>query len=305
MTPRKLTDSDKQEILKLYRQPGETTLTLANRYGVSNSTISRILKSNLSDVEYEALVQQKRSARFPSSATETPAQPVTKSRISALDKTLDKEVTEQTTTLPTKRRQVRTSAEEISKPLRKTLPGEQLKLLEISPSGEYKSVSSLTDTASSSANTLKEMFGEDLLDQEEDFSDLEEDEEDEDIEDLEEDESDDYTPVPQEVRASATVQILPLSYASLPKICYLVVDRSAELITRPLKDFAELGQIPAQEIQQKTLPVFDNHRVARRFSNRSQRVVKVPDGQMLQKTSAYLQAKGITRLLIDGQIYSI
>lgn len=304
MTPRKLTDSDKQEILKLYRQPGETTLTLANRYGVSNSTISRILKSNLSDVEYEALVQQKRSARFPSSATETPAQPVTKSRISALDKTLDKEVTEQTTTLPTKRRQVRTSAEEISKPLRKTLPGEQLKLLEISPSGEYKSVSSLTDTASS-ANTLKEMFGEDLLDQEEDFSDLEEDEEDEDIEDLEEDESDDYTPVPQEVRASATVQILPLSYASLPKICYLVVDRSAELITRPLKDFAELGQIPAQEIQQKTLPVFDNHRVARRFSNRSQRVVKVPDGQMLQKTSAYLQAKGITRLLIDGQIYSI
>lgn len=301
MTPRKLTDSDKQEILKLYRQPGETTLTLANRYGVSNSTISRILKSNLSDVEYEALVQQKRSARFPSSATETAAQPVTKSRISALDK----EVAAQTTTLPTKRRRVRTSTEEISKPLRKTLPGEQLKLLEISPSGEYKSVSSLTDTASSSANTLKEMFGEDLLDQEEDFSDLEEDEEDEDIEDLEEDESDDYTPVPQEVRASATVQILPLSYASLPKICYLVVDRSAELITRPLKDFAELGQIPAQEIQQKTLPVFDNHRVARRFSNRSQRVVKVPDGQMLQKTSAYLQAKGITRLLIDGQIYSI
>lgn len=301
MTPRKLTDSDKQEILKLYRQPGETTLTLANRYGVSNSTISRILKSNLSDVEYEALVQQKRSARFPSSATETAAQPVTKSRISALDK----EVAAQTTTLPTKRRRVRTSTEEISKPLRKTLPGEQLKLLEISPSGEYKSVSSLTDTASSSANTLKEMFGEDLLDQEEDFSDLEEDEEDEDIEELEEDESDDYTPVPQEVRASATVQILPLSYASLPKICYLVVDRSAELITRPLKDFAELGQIPAQEIQQKTLPVFDNHRVARRFSNRSQRVVKVPDGQMLQKTSAYLQAKGITRLLIDGQIYSI
>ncbi|HIK26604.1 MAG: transposase [Oscillatoriaceae bacterium SKW80] len=299
MTPRKLTDSDKQEILKLYRQPGETTLTLANRYGVSNSTISRILKSNLSDVEYEALVQQKRTARFPSSATETAFKPITKSRISARQTGA-----EQATNLLTKKPRLRTSNEEISKPATKNLPGEQLKLLEISPSGEYKSVSSLTDTASSEANTLKEMFGEDLLEQE-DFEDLEEDEEDEDIEDLEEEESDDYTPVPQEVRASATVQILPLSYACLPKTCYLVVDRSAELITRPLKDFAELGQIPAQEIQQKTLPVFDNHRVARRFSNRSQRVVKVPDGQMLQKTSAYLQAKGITRLLIDGQVYSI
>ncbi|MGL5075437.1 MAG: transposase, partial [Waterburya sp.] len=56
---------------------------------------------------------------------------------------------------------------------------------------------------------------------------------------------------------------------------------------------------------QKTLPVFDNHRIAKRFSHRRERVIKVPDGRMLQKTSQYLQEKGITRLLIDGQIYSL
>ncbi|MBH8553457.1 helix-turn-helix domain-containing protein, partial [Nostocaceae cyanobacterium CENA357] len=44
---RKLTDSDKQEILKLYRETAETTSTLAERYDVSNSTISRLLKSTL------------------------------------------------------------------------------------------------------------------------------------------------------------------------------------------------------------------------------------------------------------------
>jgi hypothetical protein len=96
-----------------------------------------------------------------------------------------------------------------------------------------------------------------------------------------------------------------LSEASLPKTCYLVVDRAAELIVRPLKEFSDLGRIPAEEVQEKTLPVFDNHRVARRFSNRSQRVIKVPDGRMLQKTCSHLQAKGITRLLIDGQVYSL
>ncbi|HAZ49781.1 MAG TPA: hypothetical protein DDW76_37385 [Cyanobacteria bacterium UBA11369] len=84
-----------------------------------------------------------------------------------------------------------------------------------------------------------------------------------------------------------------------------MVDRAAELVVKPLKDFADLGLIPTEEVQERTLPVFDNHRVARRFSNRTQRVIKVPDGKMLQKVGDHLKAKGITRLLIDGQVYSL
>ena len=106
--------------------------------------------------------------------------------------------------------------------------------------------------------------------------------------------------------SSATlVQVLPLSEATLPKTCYLVIDRASELITRPLRDFGDLGQIPTQEVQEKTLPVFDNHRVARRFSTKRDRVIKIPDSKLLQKTRSHLQAKGITRLLVDGQVYSL
>ena len=99
--------------------------------------------------------------------------------------------------------------------------------------------------------------------------------------------------------------MLPLSDAAFPRTCYLVIDRTSELIARPLKEFSHLGTIPAEETLQKTLPVFDNHRIARRFSNRFQRVIKVPDGKMLQKTSSHLQAKGITRIIMDGRIYSL
>ena len=99
--------------------------------------------------------------------------------------------------------------------------------------------------------------------------------------------------------------MLPLAEASIPKTCYLVVDRAAELVARPLREFGELGQIPSDETQEKTLPVFDNHRVAKRFSNiRTQRVIKIPDSGVLQKAALHLQAKGITRLLIDGQVYT-
>ncbi len=64
-TVRKLTEPDKHEILKLYRETAETTSTLAERYDVSNSTISRLLKSTLPEDEYEYLVSLKRAARTP------------------------------------------------------------------------------------------------------------------------------------------------------------------------------------------------------------------------------------------------
>jgi hypothetical protein len=102
------------------------------------------------------------------------------------------------------------------------------------------------------------------------------------------------------------VEIMPLTPSDLPSQCYLVVERvSSELVVLPLKTFASLGQIPEEEGDLRTLPVFDNHRVARRFSRRNQRVIKVPDGNLLQTTRPYLKAKGITRLLIDGQVFAL
>ena len=145
---------------------------------------------------------------------------------------------------------------------------------------------------------LGEMLGEELVDIDDD-----EDEE-EDDDDWEADTEDNFN-YPHADAKDFDIEILPISAASFPRTCYLVIDRSAELIVRPLKDFADLGSIPAEEVKQKTLPVFDNHRIAKRFSHRRERVIKVPDGRMLEKTSRYLNAKGITRILIDGQIYSL
>ena len=65
MSPRKLTENDKQEILEQYRTSQATTSTLAKSYEVSSSTISRFLKNKLSSAEYEDLIQQKRLARTP------------------------------------------------------------------------------------------------------------------------------------------------------------------------------------------------------------------------------------------------
>ena len=333
---RKLTDPDKQEILKLYRETAETTSTLAERYGVSNSTISRLLKSTLPEDEYEYLVSLKRAARTPEGRAqvsyeqlpllsqpekepekELPSQEKATPRLKLPEISPQKPVVEERYPeeeeddededfAPSIRRvRRRSSAEE--KPKLRT--AKRLEIVEPKPLEISGVPSPILKDEVPEVTVIAQILGEDLLDEPDDLSDLDDDLDDDDYEDDyedEEDDLDDSTPLVTRRRVSeAPVQVLPFSAAQLPKSCYLVIDRSSELITRPLKDFGDLGQIPNLETLQRTLPVFDNHRVAKRFSTKRDRVIKVPDSKVLHKASTHLQAKGITRLLIDGQVYSL
>ncbi len=315
MSPRKLTESEKVDILKTYRETPETTSTLASRYSVSNSTISRLLKARLPASEYETLVQQKRAAagkgKMPLESSlerdgeegegweetegRSPSDGAGGSPLPTIAPPILTNLAAEAPHLPTppKLPQVRSRQEKLPAPvLNPLIPGLDLP----GTDSEFDDSDGEEEEYFAQASTLRELLGEDL--EEEDEDDLD------DEEDLEEG-------FYEMARLSlgggipTQIEVLPLSKAELPRICYLVIDRGAELITRPLKEFGELGQIPAAEVGERTLPVFDNHRVARRFSRRSQRVIKVPDSRMLPKTSPYLYAKGITRLLFDGQVYSL
>jgi transposase-like protein len=327
MSPRKLSEVDKSDILKLYRQPEETTSTLAVRYGVSNSTISRILKSNLEESDYETLIQQKRSNRTVSDESDpdtesTPlpvesaagAPPVVQPTPPSPEDTDEDTEPELSVSMSPdgRRRRKRSSVGSQATEEPEDTPTQlQLNLTTpVQTSDVEESEQPIDEMNPSQSRGFEELLDEDLMDLEDEDDDLDDDDlDDDDLDDDDwEDEPEDATSQ-KRIKASFDrdfkVQVLPLSEASLPRTCYLVVDRAAELIARPLREFGDLGRIPAEEVQEKTLPVFDNHKVARRFSNRSQRVIKVPDGRMLQKTCSHLQAKGITRLLIDGQVYSL
>ncbi|WP_044499481.1 transposase [Nostoc sp. PCC 7107] len=329
---RKLTDSDKQEILKLYRETAETTSTLAERYDVSNSTISRLLKSTLPEDEYEYLVSLKRAARTPEGRAQVNYEqlpllinkepeiepPQSESKPLELPKLKSQETIIEAEPEPDEdsedsnsaiRRVRKRSSAATEKPKPRLI-----KKLDIPPEQppEIPGLPSpILDEERPKVAAFAEMLGEELLDESEDLEDLDDDDLDDDDlddDDYEEDEDDFEESRPLVTRrrlGEAPVQVLPLSAANLPRTCYLVIDRSAELITRPLKDFGDLGQIPTLETQQRTLPIFDNHRVAKRFSTKRDRVIKVPDSRMLHKARTHLQAKGITRLLIDGQVYSL
>lgn len=338
MTPTKLSDSDKRELIRLYRQSNENTITLAKRYGVSSSTVRRIIQGALSEPEYEFLVQQKQK-RLPdrtsvSEPTEATTEPSADGEIAPVGVPLSESVPVQQSA-SNSRPTIRKRSGSVPEPVAELkIRGNVESDLDVSDVPDAPAAN-LADRSHRAVVTgeLKAMLPAEGLLAGEDFSDFEEDDEDEDEDEEDEDDLDDdfdedlededslfegsllgslssgesilFEGNAYELRGTGLIQVLPLSEASLPRICYLVVDRAAELITRPLKAFGELGQIPAAEIREKTLAVFDNHRVARRFATRNQRVFKIPDSSMLQKAAPYLRAKGITRLLIDGQVYSL
>ncbi|AFY95542.1 helix-turn-helix domain-containing protein [Chamaesiphon minutus] len=410
MSSKKITDADKLEIVDLYRQSGETTASLASRYGVSNSTISRLLKNSIPEAEYEVLIQQKRGSKANSDeesassdmpTTAVPQLPLTLAIESQPEpeevfapeidrtepvidtiKTDDRDLAEPPAiSSESEREPISTpasmSAEERAANQRRvrrrpsapvTIASEEpiatasqsatianidvppniadLVAAEVATSDDRDPIApvptktivppptsrtpvlrdiladskdryspppatiAVAETASDDneedgeeedVNALAAMFGEEIADGEDD--------DDDDDDDSEESTSSTYQQLDRNrflTEDRLHVQVTPLSQATLPRICYIVIDKFAEPIVRPLKDFADLGQISGDETQQRTLPVFDNHRVAKRFSNqRTQRVIKVPDSRVFQKTTSHLRAKGIVCLLVDGNIYSL
>lgn len=337
MAPRKLSDSDKQQITKLYCQPGETTSTLASRFGVSSSTVSRVLKQMLSDDDYAQLMQWKRSgergdlklsfeltsavnvaeetlpdeqpATHTEDPTEDPEEPPEAieepSRAAASKSISGRRSRRRTTATSTSESEdeqtllAQDAIEETEATVPTTSTSAEQNAKRLIKRSEQAEVLTPNDVADSdvAAWVSEGLEAESEYDADED--------EDEDWEEDWDDETDeDEEPIPPTPRQEE-LSILSFEDFTLKKPCYLVVDRLAELITCPLKEFAELGLIPEEEEQARTLPVFDNHRVARRFARRNQRIIKVPNALMLSKTQEYLQAKGITRLLFDGQVYAL
>ena len=98
---------------------------------------------------------------------------------------------------------------------------------------------------------------------------------------------------------------LPLTAGLLPTSVYMLVDKVVELDAKPLSDFPELGPLDETEQQRQGLCLYSSPRTAKRQCGRSQRVIKVPDTSVFERTSSYLLARGITRLVMEGTLIAI
>ena len=283
MTVTKLTIADKQEIVRLYCETDLTTNQLSEQYCISASTVLRLLQEFIPQDDYKQLVKQKqaRSKRVlkgPNSMEET-------SQLDLIDSAID-------FTSPYEYVPNNNAPDDKNDKLVVDMANTAIE--------EEEDIDDIEDVAPD------ELAGELVDDEFDDESELlDDDDEDNDGENTE---LGDITAVLDgahtKINPNISIVILPLVEADLPATCYIVIDRAAEIITRPLQDFKDLGKIPTHEQQSRTVPVFDNHRIARRFSNHTQRVVKFPS-ELIYSTHSRLAKRGITRMLFDGQVFAL
>ena len=343
MVRNKLSDQDQMTLVRLYRKSSLTATVLADYYEVSPSTITRLLKEAIPEQEYQELVSQKRSLARRKDVPELGVE-----HVEDILQLLDEEA-EQAASTP-EPDPILSPEEGIATEDAETQAidlGREDEEQQMTPAQPQAEISvGFTDEAEEDTGPEEDLdqgweeeeeeeeetdldssFDPEVLhDLEEEIEHSPQGEVDEDLdeygeEDYDDEEFDEEDEAETSQAPEQVFEILPLEDLELPHQCYVVVDRFDELTTRPLRDFmptdtvgSDAARFPAEMVSQaKTLPIFDNQRVARRFSQMSRRgnhpsqrnrVIQFP-GYLLDIVRSQLQSKGITHLLVDGQVYSL
>ena len=98
---------------------------------------------------------------------------------------------------------------------------------------------------------------------------------------------------------------IPISEVELPKIVYMIVDKKIELETKPLKDYAEWQFLSLNELNRKTIQIFDDIKNAKRFCSKEQKVIKVPNTDVFKVVAPILLSRGISRIVSGDKLISL
>ena len=90
---------------------------------------------------------------------------------------------------------------------------------------------------------------------------------------------------------------VPIAEVDLPKVVYMVVYKHIELETKLLKDYAVWDFLPEEDLNRKTIEIFFDIKIAKRFTNKEQKVIKVPNSDVFKIAAPILVSKGISRIV--------
>ena len=98
---------------------------------------------------------------------------------------------------------------------------------------------------------------------------------------------------------------VPISEVELPKIVYMIVDHKIELETKILKDYPEWQFLSSNELKRKTIQIYFDLKIAKRFCNKEQKVIKVPNTDVFKIAAKVLLSRGITRIVSPEHLISL
>ena len=96
-----------------------------------------------------------------------------------------------------------------------------------------------------------------------------------------------------------------ISEVNLPKLVYMIVDNKIELQTKYLKDYPDWQFLSKDELNRKTIEIYFDLKIAKRFCNKEQKVIKVPNTDVFKVVANILLKKGISRIVNSDKLIAL
>jgi len=115
------------------------------------------------------------------------------------------------------------------------------------------------------------------------------------------------TPLNCEIENSAQKDLssVPISEIDFPQVVYMIVDKKIELETKYLKEYPRWQFLSQEELNRKTIEIFLDMKIAKRFCNKEQKVIKVPNTDVFKIVAPILLKKGISRIVSEDKLISL
>ena len=108
-----------------------------------------------------------------------------------------------------------------------------------------------------------------------------------------------------ENNARKELSSVPIGEIEFPKIVYMIVSKNIELEIKFLRDYPEWEFLPNEDLKRKTIEIFFDLKIAKRFCNKEQKVIKVPNTDVFKIVSPILISRGISRIISAEKLIAI
>ena len=115
------------------------------------------------------------------------------------------------------------------------------------------------------------------------------------------------TPLNYEIESSPQKDFssIPIAEIEFPKTVFMVVDKKIELEIKYLKDFPNWQFLSNEELNRKTIEIFNDLKIAKRICNKEQKIIKVSNTDVFRLVAPILLSKGISRIVNSDKLIAL
>jgi len=98
---------------------------------------------------------------------------------------------------------------------------------------------------------------------------------------------------------------IPIADVKFPNIAYMIVDNKIELQIKYLKDYPDWQFLAEDELNRKTIEIYEDLKYAKRLCKKEQKVIKVPNTNVFRIVAPFLLSRGISRIINNDKLIAL